>query len=75
MIFISRLITATDMAVFSGSSPEACYVKYGSIPLKAKCCHEMVMIKVTFFSLKFITVFSFFHLGYPHSASYHRIHG
>lgn len=36
------LITATDMAVFSGSTPEACYVKYGSIPLKSKCCHEMV---------------------------------
>lgn len=37
------LITATDMAVFSGSTPEACYVKYGSIPLKTKCCHEMVI--------------------------------
>lgn len=38
------LITATDMAVFSGSTPEACYVKYGSIPLKSKCCHEMVTV-------------------------------
>ncbi|KAJ6646387.1 putative tRNA (guanine(26)-N(2))-dimethyltransferase [Pseudolycoriella hygida] len=37
------LITATDMAVFSGSTPEACYVKYGSIPLKTKCCHEMAI--------------------------------
>lgn len=30
------------MGVFSGSTPEACYVKYGAIPLKAKCCHEIV---------------------------------
>ncbi|KAG4072734.1 hypothetical protein HA402_001846 [Bradysia odoriphaga] len=37
------LITATDMAVFSGSTPEACFVKYGSIPLKARCCHEMAI--------------------------------
>lgn len=43
VLYIFSLITATDMAVFSGSSPEACYVKYGSIPLKAKSCHEMAI--------------------------------
>lgn len=38
------MVTATDMAVLAGNSPETCYVKYGSISLKSKCCHEMVVI-------------------------------
>ncbi|XP_058824535.1 tRNA (guanine(26)-N(2))-dimethyltransferase [Topomyia yanbarensis] len=37
------LITATDMAVLAGNTPEACYVKYGSVPLKTKACHEMAL--------------------------------
>uniref|UniRef100_A0A182JDC6 tRNA (guanine(26)-N(2))-dimethyltransferase n=1 Tax=Anopheles atroparvus TaxID=41427 RepID=A0A182JDC6_ANOAO len=37
------LITATDMAVLAGNSPEACYVKYGSVPLKTKACHEFAL--------------------------------
>uniref|UniRef100_A0A182QVX7 tRNA (guanine(26)-N(2))-dimethyltransferase n=1 Tax=Anopheles farauti TaxID=69004 RepID=A0A182QVX7_9DIPT len=37
------LITATDMAVLAGNTPEACYVKYGSVPLKTKSCHEMAL--------------------------------
>lgn len=36
------LITATDMAVLAGNTPEACYIKYGSVPLKSKACHEIV---------------------------------
>lgn len=36
------LVTATDMAVLAGNSPETCYTKYGAISLKTKCCHEMV---------------------------------
>lgn len=36
------LVTATDMAVLAGNTPESCYVKYGSVPLKTKACHEMV---------------------------------
>lgn len=40
------LITATDMAVLAGGTPEACYVKYGSVPLKMKACHEMVRSSV-----------------------------
>lgn len=36
------LITATDMAVLAGNSPETCYSKYGAVSLKIKCCHEMV---------------------------------
>lgn len=36
------LVTATDMAVLAGNTPETCYVKYGAISLKTKCCHEMV---------------------------------
>lgn len=35
------LVTATDMAVFAGNTPEACIVKYGSVPLRTKACHEM----------------------------------
>ena len=37
------LVTATDMAVLAGNSPEACYVKYGSVPLKTKACHEFAL--------------------------------
>lgn len=38
------LVTATDMGVLAGSStPEACYVKYGSVPLRSKACHEMAL--------------------------------
>lgn len=37
------LVTATDMAVLAGNSPETCYVKYGAISLKIKCCHEMAV--------------------------------
>lgn len=37
------LVTATDMAVLAGNAPEACYVKYGSVPLRMKCCHEMAL--------------------------------
>ena len=39
------LVTATDMAVLAGNTPETCYVKYGAISLKTKCCHEMVSDK------------------------------
>lgn len=37
------LVTATDMAVLAGNSPETCYVKYGSIALKTQACHEMAL--------------------------------
>lgn len=37
------LVTATDMAVLTGNSPQSCYVKYGAVPLKTSCCHEMAL--------------------------------
>lgn len=55
------MVTATDMAVLAGNTPEACnnflsfrnaqlnssiikgIVKYGSVPLKSKACHEMAL--------------------------------
>lgn len=37
------LVTATDMAVLAGNSPETCNVKYGAISLKTKACHEMAL--------------------------------
>ncbi|XP_055837196.1 tRNA (guanine(26)-N(2))-dimethyltransferase [Episyrphus balteatus] len=37
------LVTATDMAVLAGNTPEACFVKYGSVPLRNKSCHEMAL--------------------------------
>ncbi|XP_047029109.1 probable tRNA (guanine(26)-N(2))-dimethyltransferase [Helicoverpa zea] len=37
------LITATDMAVLAGNSPETCYCKYGAISMKTKCCHEVAL--------------------------------
>jgi len=36
-------VTATDMAVLCGNSPETCYTKYGAISLKTKACHEMAI--------------------------------
>ena len=36
-------VTATDMAVLCGNSPETCYTKYGAISLKTKCCHEFAV--------------------------------
>lgn len=37
------LVTATDMAVLAGNTPEACIAKYGSVPLRTKACHEMAL--------------------------------
>ncbi|XP_017785548.1 PREDICTED: probable tRNA (guanine(26)-N(2))-dimethyltransferase [Nicrophorus vespilloides] len=37
------LVTATDMAVLAGNSPETCYAKYGSVSLKTRSCHEMAL--------------------------------
>lgn len=37
------LITATDMAILAGNSPETCYTKYGAISLHTKSCHEMAL--------------------------------
>jgi tRNA (guanine26-N2/guanine27-N2)-dimethyltransferase len=36
-------VTATDMAVLCGNTPETCYSKYGAISLKSKSCHEMAI--------------------------------
>lgn len=36
-------ITATDLAVLCGNLPEACYTKYGSVPLHAPFCHEQAI--------------------------------
>ena len=36
-------ITATDMAVLCGNSPETCYTKYGSVSLKTRSCHEFAV--------------------------------
>lgn len=37
------MVTCTDMAVLCGNHGEACYAKYGAVPLKAKFCHEMAL--------------------------------
>lgn len=37
------LVTATDMAVLAGNTPETCYSKYGAISLRTKSCHEMAV--------------------------------
>ena len=36
-------VTATDMAVLCGNSPETCYTKYGAVSLKTKSCHEFAL--------------------------------
>lgn len=48
------LVTATDMAVLAGNSPETCYSKYGAVSLRIKSCHEMV----GFFLVTFIVLIS-----------------
>eukprot|EP00795_Rhopilema_esculentum_P012237 gene12237-2871_t len=36
-------ITCTDMAGLCGNHGEASFAKYGAMPLKSKCCHEMAL--------------------------------
>lgn len=36
-------ITCTDLGVLCGNHQEACYGKYGSIPLSKEYCHEMAL--------------------------------
>jgi len=45
------LVTATDMAILAGNIPEACFAKYGSMSLKSRACHEMVLVKNCFKSI------------------------
>uniref|UniRef100_A0A0A9ZAV4 tRNA (guanine(26)-N(2))-dimethyltransferase n=1 Tax=Lygus hesperus TaxID=30085 RepID=A0A0A9ZAV4_LYGHE len=37
------LVTATDLAVLAGNSPETCYSKYGAVCLRSPACHEMAL--------------------------------
>uniref|UniRef100_A0A336K6H1 tRNA (guanine(26)-N(2))-dimethyltransferase n=1 Tax=Culicoides sonorensis TaxID=179676 RepID=A0A336K6H1_CULSO len=37
------LITSTDMAVLCGNTPETCFIKYGSVSLKTRACHEQAL--------------------------------
>ncbi|CAJ0950369.1 unnamed protein product, partial [Mesorhabditis belari] len=37
------MVTCTDMAVLCGNTPEACFNKYDSIPIRMKSCHEMAL--------------------------------
>nr|XP_039255713.1 tRNA (guanine(26)-N(2))-dimethyltransferase-like [Styela clava] len=36
-------VTCTDMAVLAGNTPESCWAKYRSMPLKTKACHEQAL--------------------------------
>lgn len=36
-------VTCTDAAVLCGNAGETCFAKYGSLSLRAKCCHEMAL--------------------------------
>jgi hypothetical protein len=46
-------VTATDMAVLCGNTPETCYTKYGAISLKTKSCHEFALRRVEHSSIFF----------------------
>ncbi|KAH7729481.1 Protein TRM-1 [Aphelenchoides avenae] len=37
------MVTCTDMGTLCGNTPEACYNKYNSVPLRHKSCHEMAI--------------------------------
>lgn len=41
------MVTCTDMAVLSGNHHDACWAKYGVMPIHAKYCHEMVRASAT----------------------------
>ena len=45
-------VTCTDMAVLCGNHPEACFAKYGAMPLHSKFCHEMVIFNYSNKTLK-----------------------
>ena len=36
-------VTATDLIVLCGNTPEVCYRKYGATPIKGKVCHETAL--------------------------------
>ncbi len=36
-------VTATDLINLCGGSPDVCFKKYGSVPLKSRFCHEMAI--------------------------------
>lgn len=46
------MVTCTDVAILCGNYSEVCHAKYGSISLKTKSCHEMV-INLTKFETNF----------------------
>ncbi len=37
------MVTCTDMAVLCGNVPETCHAKYGSMPIRARACHEVAL--------------------------------
>eukprot|EP00123_Amoebidium_parasiticum_P015566 comp23035_c2_seq2/m.36836 comp23035_c2_seq2/g.36836 ORF comp23035_c2_seq2/g.36836 comp23035_c2_seq2/m.36836 type:complete len:553 (-) comp23035_c2_seq2:78-1736(-) len=37
------LVTCTDMAVLAGNHSEAGFAKYGAMPVKTHCCHELAL--------------------------------
>ncbi|KAL3081891.1 hypothetical protein niasHT_037069 [Heterodera trifolii] len=37
------MVTCTDTAILCGNTPEACFNKYGSVPLRHKSCHELAL--------------------------------
>jgi tRNA (guanine26-N2/guanine27-N2)-dimethyltransferase len=41
-------VTCTDLAVLCGNSPETCFARYGSTPLKGSSTHEMAVRIVLF---------------------------
>ncbi|OQR66270.1 tRNA (guanine(26)-N(2))-dimethyltransferase-like [Tropilaelaps mercedesae] len=44
-------VTATDMAILCGNTPETCRAKYGSVSLRGKFCHEMAL-RILLFSIE-----------------------
>lgn len=61
-------VTCTDMAVFAGNCPDACWSKYHSIPLKTKAVHEQVRTDHKIFNFNFTIL----RTQFPHdSIQYH----
>uniref|UniRef100_A0A914X2W1 tRNA (guanine(26)-N(2))-dimethyltransferase n=2 Tax=Plectus sambesii TaxID=2011161 RepID=A0A914X2W1_9BILA len=37
------MVTCTDMAILCGNTPEACFTKYNSVPVRSESCHESAL--------------------------------
>ena len=63
-------VTCTDMAVLSGTHGDACWAKYGSMPINTSYCHESVSLPSSLLScIMHLASFALLLIALPFSAS------